>query len=438
MAEQGPGNKPTRSVLVRFLAGIEWRIDPEFGGAQNWTGLGNVKFHPQNQQAMGIFDVKESNLDKNVGSLFSKAAKPLNGPAPVESETKPKKRPAEDLEDEDQTAEQDEQKEKEEEATPQTEAKNDADTNESSDEDTDEKESKSKKPRKEKKSTEASADTTQESEEEKAQKTVFVGNVPKEVVSETSKYNELKKLFSTRSDGKVKSIRFRSIAFSEILPRKIAFLAHKLHESRSSLNAYIVMDSVKTARRALELNGTLFHEHHLRVDSVAHPAKHDNKRCIFVGNLDFELDEEPLWRHFGTCGAIEYVRMIRDSKTNLGKGFAYVQFVDSVSVEKALLLHDKKLTGVTKASQARALRVTRARNTNKDSKSNAPLTAKKWRENKAKEGKRPRGQVSGKESTKLGRAQKTLGKSARAKLVEGMRATPGDVSALKTKKRKTK
>jgi len=42
--------------------------------------------------------------------------------------------------------------------------------------------------------------------------------------------------------------------------------------------------------------------------------------------LNFEAQEEELWQHFKNCGDIDYVRIIRDAKTNLGKGFAYIQF----------------------------------------------------------------------------------------------------------------
>lgn len=91
------------------------------------------------------------------------------------------------------------------------------------------------------------------------------------------------------------------------------------------------------------MNAVVFQDHHLRVDSVAHPAPHDKKRSIFVGNLDFEEIEESLWKHFEPCGDIEYVRIIRDSKTNMGKGFAYVQFKDLQSVNKALLLNEKPM-----------------------------------------------------------------------------------------------
>jgi nucleolar protein 12 len=35
--------------------------------------------------------------------------------------------------------------------------------------------------------------------------------------------------------GKIESIRFRSIAFSESIPRKVAFIEKKFHENRDSL-----------------------------------------------------------------------------------------------------------------------------------------------------------------------------------------------------------
>lgn len=64
---------------------------------------------------------------------------------------------------------------------------------------------------------------------------------------------------------------------------------------------------------------------------------------MFVGNLSFDAQEEDLWNFFKDSGDIENVRIIRDSKTNLGKGFAYVQFQDRASVDVALRLHETKM-----------------------------------------------------------------------------------------------
>jgi nucleolar protein 12 len=73
------------------------------------------------------------------------------------------------------------------------------------------------------------------------------------------------------------------------------------------------------------LNGVLWEGKHLRADRADGGAR-DYKRCVFVGNLPFEVQDEALWGHFERCGEIEFVRVVRDKKTNLGKGFGYVQF----------------------------------------------------------------------------------------------------------------
>jgi nucleolar protein 12 len=143
-----------------------------------------------------------------------------------------------------------------------------------------------------------------------------------------------------------------------MLPKKASFVTQDLMDSTThATNAYVVFSTKVAAREALKLNGTVVLGRHLRVDSVAHPAKTDHRRCVFVGNLGFVDDEsavlaaeakegkdgkkkkprkkvpsdieEGLWREFGKCGTVENVRVVRDSKTRVGKGIAYVQFTVS-------------------------------------------------------------------------------------------------------------
>ncbi|ODQ66743.1 RNA-binding domain-containing protein [Nadsonia fulvescens var. elongata DSM 6958] len=249
-------------------------------------------------------------------------------------------------------------------------------------------------------------------EVDKAERTIFVGNISSSTITKKADYASLKALFAVF--GKIESVRFRSISFSEILPRKVAFVKHKFHSERDTVNAYIVYSSKDSIRKALKLNSTVFLKNHIRVDSVAHPAKHDNKRSVFIGNLSFEAKEEPLWEYFGKCGDIEFVRIIRDSKTNVGKGFAYVQFQDTNGVAKALLLNKKKMPS------GRELRVTRCKNIKKPS-SSLPGSNKPFKvENK---------KLTDEEKTRLGRAHKMVGKAAKSQIsnaVEGVRATKGD------------
>ncbi|CAB4412765.1 unnamed protein product [Rhizophagus irregularis] len=175
---------------------------------------------------------------------------------------------------------------------------------------------------------------------ERLQRTIFVGNLPVSVIQKVN-HKKLKTIFS--QFGKIESVRFRSIAFSELLPRKLAFIKGKFHPERDVLNAYIVYKEKSSVQQAIAMNSQVFFGKHLRVDSVANPQNHDRKRTVFIGSLAFDAQEEELWSYFESCGEIENVRIVRDSKTNVGKGFAYVQFKERVSVELALKLNDTKL-----------------------------------------------------------------------------------------------
>jgi nucleolar protein 12 len=109
------------------------------------------------------------------------------------------------------------------------------------------------------------------SSSDNAEKTLFLSNVPVKVLTSKPLLKQLKQLFSTH--GQISSIRFRSIAFSEGGPRKLAFVTKKLHSERDSLNAYIVYQRTESVDSAVrELNGHFWEGKHFRVDSVAHPT----------------------------------------------------------------------------------------------------------------------------------------------------------------------
>ncbi len=198
-----------------------------------------------------------------------------------------------------------------------------------------------------------------EEELDKASRTVFVGNVSTLAISSKQSkkvlLNHFSSFFSSLPEHtpahKVESIRFRSTAYSTGIPKKGAFAKKELMDATTkSTNAYIVYSTKVAAREAAKrLNGTVVLDRHVRVDEVAHPAKVDHRRCVFVGNLGFVDDEssnqepedgeakkskkkapgdveEGLWRQFGKAGTVESVRVPRDAKTRIGKGFAYVQF----------------------------------------------------------------------------------------------------------------
>jgi nucleolar protein 12 len=214
--------------------------------------------------------------------------------------------------------------------------------------------------------------TSQPSDIEKANRTVFLGNVSSDAVTSKKAKKTLFKHMSTIFENlpkeqmthRIESFRFRSTAYTNMLPKKASYVTQDLMDSTTkSTNAYVVYTTKAAAREALKLNGTIVLGRHVRVDSVAHPAKTEPRKCVFVGNLGFVDDEsaiqaaededgkkkrksrkkepsdieEGLWREFCKCGTVENVRVVRDSKTRVGKGFAYVQF--TVSADKLLHLN---------------------------------------------------------------------------------------------------
>ncbi|EGN93820.1 hypothetical protein SERLA73DRAFT_171723 [Serpula lacrymans var. lacrymans S7.3] len=180
--------------------------------------------------------------------------------------------------------------------------------------------------------------------------------------------------------------------------KKIAFINHEFHPSADSVNAYVVfshplpaasrapnvpppapvMDPYEAARLAVETcNGTIFMDRMIRVDFASKTAAQvavasaaaisgamvgDPKLSVFVGNLDFASKEEDLRVFFeGIVSAergapdgetdvgeklkswVTRVRIVRDKDTQLGKGFAYVQFADRECVDEVLALEEGKL-----------------------------------------------------------------------------------------------
>ncbi|ORY62224.1 uncharacterized protein BCR38DRAFT_458798 [Pseudomassariella vexata] len=232
---------------------------------------------------------------------------------------------------------------------------------------------------------------------DKANRTLFLGNVCSDAISSSKAKKQLMAhLSSPLSDldaatgpHKIESLRFRSTAFAAGgIPKRAAYITKSIMTATTkSTNAYVVYTTPLAARTALKaLNGTVVLDRHLRVDSVAHPQPIAHRRCVFVGNLGFVDDEtvinttaegdtttkkrnkvpadieEGLWRTFGKeAGKVESVRVPRDPKTRVGKGFAYVQFYDVNAVESALLLNEKKFPPML----PRALRVSRAKNPRK-------------------------------------------------------------------------
>ncbi|KAM0718890.1 hypothetical protein Q7P37_005962 [Cladosporium fusiforme] len=288
----------------------------------------------------------------------------------------------------------------------------------------------------------------------KANRTVFLGNVSTAAItSKSSRRVFIAHLSSFFSDvqkkhpeikAKLESLRFRSTPYAAALPKKAAYAKKELMDATTkSTNAYAVYSSPVLAREAARrLNATKTLDRHLRVDEIAHPAKVDHKRCVFIGNLGFVDDEsniqaanaadgrevrkpgkqpadheEGLWRTMSRHGEVESVRVIRDSVTRVGKGIAYVQFKDENSVEKALLDNEKKFPPML----PRKLRVSRAKAQKRNAKPGSGRPGANAKPAAASGYKR---KVTEEELAQMGRQGKLLGKAGAAAAVKNQQKDP--------------
>ncbi|GMI05281.1 hypothetical protein TrRE_jg11772, partial [Triparma retinervis] len=79
-------------------------------------------------------------------------------------------------------------------------------------------------------------------------------------------------------------------------------------------------------------------------DNFTVAAKTDDK-SVYVGQVEYSCTPEDLVKHFKPCGAVERVTIQCDKYTGNPKGYAYVEFKDAESVEKAVALDGSELKG---------------------------------------------------------------------------------------------
>lgn len=214
---------------------------------------------------------------------------------------------------------------------------------------------------------------------ETEKRTIFVGNL-----NTDCKKEELVKIF--KSYGKIEAVRFRNIVPEDITkPKKYAYITKQLHPSKQSINGFIrFKDEESAVNAAKEINGMEYKNRHLRVDVATGSKVHDNKTSVFLGALAFDVTDEAVHAHFEKCGDIDNVRIIRDNKTGVGKGFGYVQFKTVDSVTLALKLDATKMG-------ERKIRVSRAVKKLKEKKTDPKGRGATGKENKVDNDKNKKG-----------------------------------------------
>ncbi|XP_044264947.1 RNA-binding protein 34 [Tribolium madens] len=176
-----------------------------------------------------------------------------------------------------------------------------------------------------------------EEDPELLSRTIFVGNLP--INSNTI---QLKRFFMKY--GKVEAVWIRGVPVADPkISKKVAIIKKKFHPDRKSFHGYVRFETRDEAIKSTEADGVLYKEHHLRVNMSDAKDKPDENKAIFIGNLSFYAEEDDLWKTFESCGPISSVRIVRDKKTGVGKGFGYVNFKNSDSVTLALEMENVKL-----------------------------------------------------------------------------------------------
>ncbi|XP_068316215.1 polyadenylate-binding protein 2 isoform X1 [Pyrus communis] len=117
------------------------------------------------------------------------------------------------------------------------------------------------------------------------------------------------------------------------------------------------LDEMKKRLREMEEEAAALREMQAKVEkemgAVQDPAiaaaSQANKeevdaRSVFVGNVDYACTPEEVQQHFQSCGTVNRVTILTD-KFGQPKGFAYVEFVETESVQEALGLNESELHG---------------------------------------------------------------------------------------------
>ncbi|XP_042428359.1 nucleolin 1-like isoform X1 [Zingiber officinale] len=115
-------------------------------------------------------------------------------------------------------------------------------------------------------------------------------------------------------------------------------------------------------KKALELNGQEFFGRPLKLEvargrdsntpqSGNEKGSKDQSHTIFVKGFDKSLGQDKirnsLQKHFGSCGEIARISVLKDHESGAPKGMAFVDFKDQIAFKKAFELNGSELDGYT-------------------------------------------------------------------------------------------
>lgn len=115
----------------------------------------------------------------------------------------------------------------------------------------------------------------------------------------------------------------------------------KINEEELEEMKQRVKEMEAEAAKIMEMN-----EEATKIDTTENTeAKDVDSRSIYVGNVDYTSTPEELQTLFQSCGTINRITIIHDRFTGHPKGYAYIEFADDQSVQKALIFNELQFKG---------------------------------------------------------------------------------------------
>merc|ERR1712087_1056309 len=169
---------------------------------------------------------------------------------------------------------------------------------------------------------------------------VFVGNLSYDIDDEKCKeffkeVGELTDIFwlTDRESGDFKGCGFLSFATAEMADKAVEQMAGKELMGRP-----LKIDWAEERKGGKKKGGRV-------PDWVNNPLSErpDNCYSVFLGNLDFNITEDDVKKHFKECGELKSIRWMQ--KDGEFKGAGFVEFETTEAVDKAVKLCGKEIIG---------------------------------------------------------------------------------------------
>ncbi|ANQ06955.1 Uncharacterized protein PCOAH_00015020 [Plasmodium coatneyi] len=181
------------------------------------------------------------------------------------------------------------------------------------------------------------------SKEDKAKRTVFIGNLP---LKDMHKKKLLKLLDLTKSA--VESVRFRSQPMEEAYAgrKKLGVILKKFTDVKDNQNAIITLKKEESVPGLLNKNGMVHEGYVLRINMLGEKPNFNRKKSVCVKNLDRKLNESDLYNLLKGVDEIKGIRILRDERTSVSTGVSFVLFQNRSSVKKAIeMFHGHSING---------------------------------------------------------------------------------------------